>query len=82
MYEAREALVKFEQKHGQSDKTQAAWEYIYIAEGSDWFWWYGDKHYSPNADIFDYLFRGYLEGVYELLGLRVPERIKKPIRGQ
>ncbi|OIP39010.1 hypothetical protein AUJ95_06110 [Candidatus Desantisbacteria bacterium CG2_30_40_21] len=80
LYEAREALVGFEKKHGPSDKTLEAWEYIYIAEGSDWFWWYGDKHYSPNADIFDSLFRGYLEGVYKILGLKVPEGIKKPIR--
>ncbi|MBI4778638.1 glycoside hydrolase, partial [Candidatus Desantisbacteria bacterium] len=80
LYEAREALVKFEKEHGPSDKTQTAWEYIYIAEGSDWFWWYGDKHYSPNANIFDSLFRGYLEGVYNILGLSIPEGIKKPIK--
>ncbi len=24
----------------------AAWDEIYIAEGSDWFWWYGDDHSS------------------------------------
>jgi len=24
---------------------------LYIAEGSDWFWWYGDDHYSPQADV-------------------------------
>lgn len=80
LYEAREALVDFEKKHGQSDMTQEAWEYIYIAEGSDWFWWFGNKHYSPNAATFDSLFRGYLEGVYKILGLNVPEGIKKPIK--
>ena len=25
-----------------SERAQAAWEELYAAEGSDWFWWYGD----------------------------------------
>ena len=32
-------------------------EEIYIAEGSDWFWWYGDE----NPKAFDELFRKYLK---------------------
>ncbi len=31
-------------------------EEILIAEGSDWFWWYGE----PGTEVFDALFRGYL----------------------
>ena len=27
-------------------KLEHAWEELYIAEGSDWFWWYGDDHSS------------------------------------
>ena len=25
-----------------SDRARAAWDELYAAEGSDWFWWYGD----------------------------------------
>ncbi len=32
-------------------------EEIYIAEGSDWFWWYDE----PDKDEFDVLFRSYLD---------------------
>ena len=31
-------------------------EEIYIAEGSDWFWWYGE----PGKEEFDVLFKSYL----------------------
>ncbi len=31
-------------------------EEIYVAEGSDWFWWYGE----PDKGEFDVLFKGYL----------------------
>ena len=29
---------------------------IYVAEGSDWFWWYGE----PDKEEFDFLFKGYV----------------------
>lgn len=54
-------------------------EMISIAEGSDWFWWYGDDHESANDDVFDSLFRWYVEQAYRAAGLDVPERVFKPI---
>ncbi|MEW6557656.1 MAG: glycoside hydrolase family 57 protein [Elusimicrobiota bacterium] len=45
----------------------AAWKEIYIAEGSDWNWWYGSDHSSVNDDEFDRLFRAHLMQVYKLL---------------
>lgn len=53
---------------------------LMIAEGSDWFWWYGDDHYSPIANEFDELFRGHLIRVYELLDLPVPSALYEPIK--
>lgn len=50
------------------------------AEGSDWFWWYGDEHQTAQADIFDRLFRGHLEGLYHLSGLPAPASLKQPIK--
>ena len=37
-----------------------------IAEGSDWFWWYGDDHSSDHDMEFDDLFRRHLRNVYRL----------------
>src|SRR5262249_30464335 len=56
-----------------------AWEEIYIADGSDWFWWYGDDHSSAQDALFDYLFRKHLQNVYLLLGDRPPPELARPI---
>ncbi|HEY6872866.1 MAG TPA: glycoside hydrolase family 57 protein [Geobacteraceae bacterium] len=53
---------------------------LYAAEGSDWFWWYGDDHFSPQSDRFDSLFRRHLMNVYRLLGLDVPRELFEPIK--
>jgi hypothetical protein len=46
---------------------------LLIAEGSDWFWWYGDDHSSDQDRDFDDLFRRHLRNVYRSLGLPVPD---------
>ncbi|MBY0528198.1 MAG: hypothetical protein K2R98_32685 [Gemmataceae bacterium] len=63
---------------------ERAWEELYIAEGSDWFWWYGDDHSSAQDHLFDYLFRKHLQNVYLLLGDTPPPELSRPIsrRGQ
>ncbi|ABK97667.1 glycoside hydrolase family 57 protein [Pelobacter propionicus] len=53
---------------------------LYAAEGSDWFWWYGDDHFSPHSDRFDRLFRQHLLNVYHLLGLDPPSQLLEPIK--
>lgn len=50
------------------------------AEGSDWFWWFGDEHVTAQADIFDRLFRLHLESLYHLKGLTVPARLHQWIK--
>ncbi len=50
------------------------------AEGSDWFWWYGDDHSTDQADIFDLLFRRHLEALYREAGLPVPAHLFQPIK--
>jgi alpha-amylase/alpha-mannosidase (GH57 family) len=58
---------------------ERAWEEIYIAEGSDWFWWFGDDHSSAQDALFDYLFRKHLQNVYILLGDAPPPELGRPI---
>ena len=62
-----------------ADHLQRAWEELYIAEGSDWFWWYGDDHSSALDGVFDQLFRKHLQNVYTLLGDPVPAELYQPI---
>lgn len=64
-----------------SAEIKAAWEKLYIAEGSDWNWWYGDDHSSGNDEMFDFLFRQNLIGVYESLGEHAPQHLFKSIKG-
>ena len=53
---------------------------LYAAEGSDWFWWYGDDHFSPHSDRFDRLFRQHLMNIYRLLGQDPPRGLMEPIK--
>jgi alpha-amylase/alpha-mannosidase (GH57 family) len=57
-----------------------AFHEIMIAEGSDWFWWYGDDHQTENAAEFDALFRGHLKNVYQFLGSVPPAGLEEPIK--
>ena len=52
---------------------------IYIAEGSDWCWWFGDDHSSANDEEFDSLYRKHLMNVYEFLDLDIPAQLFVPI---
>jgi hypothetical protein len=62
------------------ERLQSAWESIYIAEGSDWFWWYGDDHSSANDGDFDELFRQHLKNVYLYLEEPIPDILFKPVK--
>lgn len=66
-----------------SDAPAEAREKAYLAclaaEGSDWFWWYGDDFATDNAPEFDALFRRNVEQVFRHLGLTPPERLSRPI---
>jgi alpha-amylase/alpha-mannosidase (GH57 family) len=63
---------------GQSVEPAAladAREEILIAEGSDWFWWYGDDHSSAHDLEFDDLFRRHLRNAYRRLQVPVPDEL-------
>ncbi|HTN43559.1 MAG TPA: glycoside hydrolase family 57 protein [Nitrospiria bacterium] len=60
-------------------RREAAREAIYAAEGSDWFWWYGDDFSSAHDEEFDRLFRDHLAGAFRHLGREVPEYLSRPI---
>jgi alpha-amylase/alpha-mannosidase (GH57 family) len=57
------------------DLVAQAHEEVLIAEGSDWFWWYGDDHSSSHDAEFDDLFRRHLRNVYKVLQLPIPDEL-------
>jgi alpha-amylase/alpha-mannosidase (GH57 family) len=54
---------------------ERAREELYIAEGSDWFWWYGDDHSSEHDLEFDDLFRRHVRNVYRALDKPIPDEL-------
>jgi alpha-amylase/alpha-mannosidase (GH57 family) len=78
---ARQAYARHEREQaGASEARDRAFRELMIAEGSDWFWWYGDDHQTENAAEFDTLFRSHLKNVYRLLGETCPAGLDLPIK--
>jgi len=62
-----------------SAQRDAAYEHLLAAEGSDWFWWFGEPFHSMEDALFDALFRAHLAGAYQALGLAVPRELDEPV---
>jgi alpha-amylase/alpha-mannosidase (GH57 family) len=71
--DARDA-VEAAQNVGAADRARAR-ESVLAAEGSDWFWWYGDDHSSAHDLEFDDLFRRTLRNAYQLIGRPTPDEL-------
>lgn len=73
----------FERKRAElpGDTVREILEYIHIAEGSDWFWWFGKENFTPDLHIFDHLLRKNLQKVYDLLGMPPPPQLFTPVAG-
>jgi len=70
--EARQAL---ESATVDAESLVSAREEILIAEGSDWFWWYGDDHSSAHDLEFDDLFRRHVRNAYRLMQRAIPDEL-------
>lgn len=64
---------------GSEGQLSEAWEEIYRAEGSDWFWWFGDDFHSDQKTDFDRLFRLHLQNAYRLAGTEPPVALLVPV---
>lgn len=80
LHQTRQHLVRAaaEQRHSP-EQVGRAWEELYIAEGSDWFWWFCDSHRCAQNPLFDRLFRKHLQNVYFCLGQQPPSELLRPI---
>ena len=61
------------------EQAQAAWHELYAAEGSDWFWWYGDDFDTAYKEEFDRLFRTHLCNVWKIAGVTPPDWLNVPL---
>jgi len=81
--DTRRDLVQYQDEHegnpSWQDALERAWRHLYIAEASDWFWWYSHRNTSDQDMLFDALFRANLAEVYRSLGVTVPPALLRPI---
>lgn len=64
---------------GGPEQHPTAWRHLDAASGSDWFWWFGEDHYTVDKPLFDRLFREHLQAVHEAVGEPVPAWLQKPV---
>lgn len=78
---ARDAVAAAE-AGGAADPARLARarRHLYAAEGSDWFWWYGDDFTSEQLAEFDALFRGHVVQAALLAGAAPPAEALEPIK--
>ena len=77
---ADEHIKRVGESSARADVDMAQ-EYLRIAQGSDWFWWYGDDFSSEQDDQFDALFRALVAGVFTSLDEPAPPELNLPIGG-
>lgn len=80
LYHARN-FYEQNSKNASEQQRALAKEELFIAEGSDWNWWYGPEHHSANDREFDELYRKHLSNVYQALGAAPPDYLAQPIMG-
>jgi alpha-amylase/alpha-mannosidase (GH57 family) len=75
--EARQVLANHPE--ATEENNPEAWEALYAAEGSDWFWWFGEGHSSNQDAMFDQLFREHLAALYQALNEPVPFNVRQQV---
>jgi alpha-amylase/alpha-mannosidase (GH57 family) len=87
--DARDAFARAVEQKSKSaaeapsaEQIAAAYTSLLTAEGSDWCWWFGPEHSTPNDAEFDALYRKHLTEVYLQLGLEAPDALAEPIKRQ
>ena len=79
LYNVRKDINRIlKEKHNHPNKEQALRE-LYITEGSDWFWGYGEPTNSGQDNVFDFLFREHLKNAYKFLDEEYPEYLDNSI---
>ncbi len=76
---AKEDLDNFIKENPDNENIHIAHRELLVAQGSDWFWWYGEPNDSGQDHIFDFLFREHLKNLYKYTGMDIPEYLNTPL---
>lgn len=77
--QVRDDFADFVKHNPYNPNIEDARRELFICEGSDWFWWYGEPNDSGRDNIFDYIFREHLKNIYKFLDLEIPEYLDIPL---
>jgi alpha-amylase/alpha-mannosidase (GH57 family) len=61
------------------ENNPEVWDALDAAEGSDWFWWFGEGHSCSHDAMFDQLFREHLTAIYRALNEPIPPYLRQPL---
>lgn len=75
----RQDFSDFVKREPLNPNISLARKELFICEGSDWFWWYGEPNDSGKDNIFDFLYRTHLKNIYRYLDLDMPKFLDEPI---
>jgi hypothetical protein len=77
--EARDFYAQNSSK-AQKENAALAQQELWVAEGSDWCWWYGPEHSTANDEEFDLLYRKHLSNLCRMLGGFPGDELAEPIK--
>lgn len=75
----RQDFSDFVKREPLNPNIELARRELFICEGSDWFWWYGEPNDSGRDNIFDFIYRTHLKNIYRYLDLDAPSYLDEPI---
>lgn len=75
----RETRDLLDRMKATPERRRKAFDALYAAEGSDWFWWFGEDQASDSDAEFDDLFRDHLKTVYRVVGQKPPAVLDQSI---
>jgi alpha-amylase/alpha-mannosidase (GH57 family) len=78
--DCRREIDRARRRGVSEDKVKLALDRLMPAEGSDWFWWFGEDFQSREADLYDELFRLQVKSAYAALGVSPPPLLNEPIK--
>ena len=77
--QTKQDFEDFVKKNKNNANIEKAYREILIAQGSDWFWWYGEPNNSGQDFVFDYMFREHLKNTYFFIGIEPPDYLNSPL---
>ena len=75
----RETRDLLDRVKATQERQRKAFDALYAAEGSDWFWWFGEDQASDSDAEFDDLFRDHVKAVYRALRRKPPVQLDDAI---